>query len=111
MHKNEENIRVLLRIRPVQEGGEESCIKCTSCTDLAVKIPNQPVSQFSCDRCFGEKCSQRDFFQNSGIIGILDHVLQGFSSTIFAYGPTGNTVRDLCGGDFIKSCSELGLFA
>ena len=89
IRKIPENIKVLLRLRPKQDDEGETCVSCASNNTLIVNVPNQPSSEFTCDQCFSEDCSQHDFFERSGVDEILDHVLQGYSSTIFAYGPTG----------------------
>ncbi|KAH8051985.1 hypothetical protein JL722_10431 [Aureococcus anophagefferens] len=42
-----------------------------------------------CDRAFDDGANQLEFFEGSGLIGLLDAVLRGFRSTAFAYGQTG----------------------
>lgn len=55
---------------------------------------NQIVFDYSCiiyfQKVFGEETTQQQFFSESGIVPILDSVLnEGYSASIFAYGQTG----------------------
>ncbi|KAJ1493311.1 kinesin motor domain-containing protein, partial [Baffinella frigidus] len=40
--------------------------------------------------CFGPSCPQDQLFEGSGLKTLLDHILEGYSATAFAYGPTGS---------------------
>ena len=42
--------------------------------------------QFTYDLCFGPEASQDDVFGDSGIVDLLKFALEGYSSTVFAYG-------------------------
>ena len=45
---------------------------------------------FTFNRVFGEDVSQADVFEGSGVKGLIDSVLEGYSCTVFAYGQTGS---------------------
>ena len=45
---------------------------------------------FTFDVVLGEKMTQDDVFEKSGIRELIDFALEGFSTTIFAYGQTGS---------------------
>ena len=36
--------------------------------------------------CFGPSCPQDELFEGSGLKTLLDHILEGYSATAFAYG-------------------------
>ena len=92
--ESSENVRVLVRLRPgFSEPNMQTVfgIKCISDTELVLQVPKQKVKNvYSYDGCFDSSCSQHTLFEKSGIDQILDKVLSGYSSTIFAYGPTGS---------------------
>ena len=83
---------MIVRLRPLDEHSKGTeFVRRTSDRTLVVENPRQKSAQaFQYDQCFDSTSSQDDMFSNSGIIPILDHVLEGYSSTVFAYGPTGS---------------------
>ena len=47
-------------------------------------------TSYQFNQCFGTECSQEKLFESCGVLPLLDHVLEGYSATVFAYGPTGS---------------------
>eukprot|EP01006_Ploeotia_vitrea_P030596 TRINITY_DN62974_c0_g1_i1.p1 TRINITY_DN62974_c0_g1~~TRINITY_DN62974_c0_g1_i1.p1 ORF type:complete len:1046 (+),score=189.78 TRINITY_DN62974_c0_g1_i1:69-3206(+) len=84
--RKDENIRVCVRARPLaareQAGVEIDTI------DGSVIIPSQGKT-FSYDSCFDEKFEQEDIF-NKELCPLVEYVLEGFNSTVFAYGQSGS---------------------
>ncbi|KAJ1486563.1 P-loop containing nucleoside triphosphate hydrolase protein [Baffinella frigidus] len=95
-----ENIRVVVRVRPLtqeeRKRGDEEHITCVSERSLQVmdtkqvQARQQTGTAFQFGRVFGPETTQDHLFANSGITSLLDHVLEGYSATVFAYGPTGS---------------------
>jgi len=97
--RESENIRVIVRVRPLDERelrrGEDENISCVRANTVQVAEQNgkgkgQKSVAYQFDRCFGPECTQELLFEECGVLPLLDHVLEGYSSTIFAYGPTGS---------------------
>ena len=90
----EENISVVVRIRPLQsfekENGETSCVKAASGgKEVHVKVGPQEAQVFSCNKCFGKETKQTPFFEESGITSLLDSAIEGYKVCAFAFGQTG----------------------
>jgi len=95
-----ENIRVVVRVRPLtkdeRQQGDEEHISCVGERSLQVMDTKQAPGRaqtgtaFQFGRVFGPETTQDFLFANSGIASLLDHVLEGYSATVFAYGPTGS---------------------
>lgn len=97
-----ENVRVIVRVRPITTAedsrGDEELVHCSSENSLQVFDPNQQrgvgrantALQYNFEQCFGTRTTQDDLFKASGITTLLGHVCEGFSATVFAYGPTGS---------------------
>jgi len=99
-----EKVKVVVRVRPMttkeRQHGEEELVRCVS--DRSVQILEQQVGQgvrgsraqtalaYQFERCFGQETTQEELFEGCGVKEMLDHVLEGYSATVFAYGPTGS---------------------
>ena len=99
MMKDAENVRVVVRVRPLTEreecSGDSELVSCQG--DRSVQVIEQhgrgrPVTgtAFQFNQCFGVECGQEQLFERCGVLSLLDHVLDGYSATVFAYGPTGS---------------------
>ena len=110
MIETEENIKIVVRIRPIQQHekqkGEKSSIKpiddgrqvqviafqfCIKLFHwlfcwLKIKVGPLEAKNFRCTQCFSKTISQETFFQNCGIIELLDSVPSGYRSCLFAFG-------------------------
>ena len=92
-----ENVRVVVRVRPMNEKELEG--RCQNIIDvdtlnniITICNPNatreEPLKVFSFDAVFDSKATQVDIY-NETARPIIDKVLQGYNGTIFAYGQTG----------------------
>ena len=83
-----ESIKVLVRVRPLnpnEEVSEASAVRITSSTTLSVETSDGKRSfQCSYDAVLGPSSQQTDVY--STVRECTGSVLQGFNSTIFAYG-------------------------
>ena len=88
-----EHIGVILRVRPLSQrerkGGCEKSVRRHGEHALEIKSEGAAPMICRCDRAFDDGANQLEFFEGSGLIGLLDAVLRGFRSTAFAYGQTG----------------------
>lgn len=50
----------------------------------------QRALSYSFFSVLGPEVTQQQVFERCGAIDLLDHVIRGYSATIFAYGPTGS---------------------
>jgi len=87
-------IQVYCRIRPIPSNLESSCIKIISDTDIQIYCPpdERGVSkegQFSYKKIFTEHETQEMVFQDLGL-PLIEQLLAGKSSLIFAYGISGS---------------------
>jgi len=87
-------IQVYCRLRPISSNLESSCIKVVSETDLQIYCPpdEKGVSkegQFSYKKIFSEYETQEVVFQDLGL-PLIEQLLLGKSSLIFAYGISGS---------------------
>lgn len=90
----EENIRVIVRSRPLnakeRKAGDESCVaRAMEGKEVQIRVNAREAQAFRCDSMFMDETSQEDFFNKSGVISLLDSALGGFRSTVFAFGQTG----------------------
>lgn len=92
-----ENVRVVLRIRPLSETeGKSGCREIVSAdrvsNTVSVINPKSTVEElpkvFSFDAIFGTDSTQVDVY-NETARPIVEKVLAGYNGTIFAYGQTG----------------------
>ncbi len=95
---NTDNIRVIVRCRPLNEREiqrrEDSAVHAdgSNCLKIVSNGPSGTQSQksFRFNRVFLGESSQKEFFQGSGITTLLDSCLDGYAATAFAYGQTGS---------------------
>jgi hypothetical protein len=92
-HETSENIKVCLRIRPMnlQEQGRNdlNCIEPVSSNQLIFTNKNMRRS-YTYNLVFGPDTTQEDIFYNCSVNKLIDSALEGYSVTIFAYGQTGS---------------------
>jgi hypothetical protein len=87
----EENIKVAVRIRPIQRSeqlrGEQPCVKSIrEGKEVQVQIGTLDAQVYRCSSCFPPDASQASFFEASGITDLLDSAMQGYRACTFAYG-------------------------
>ncbi|KAL4493521.1 hypothetical protein ABPG72_007529 [Tetrahymena utriculariae] len=86
------NIRVVLRCRPlnkleIEQGGEQ-CVRIIDDSTVQVSVAgDEQPHQFSFDKIFPSDTRQIDVFKEVGQ-PVLECIMQGINSTIFAYGQT-----------------------
>lgn len=90
----EENIKVVVRIRPLQlnekKKGDYSCVKpLNSGKEVQIKVGPLDAQTYKCHKCFPIETTQEDFFAESGIVDLLDSSIAGYHSCAFAFGQTG----------------------
>ncbi|XP_062564211.1 kinesin-like protein KIF3A [Armigeres subalbatus] len=92
-----ENVRVVVRVRPMDknetESGSQNIIKPDKCNRcVTVYKPNanssEPPKVYYFDNVFGEESTQIDLYIDTAR-PIVDKVLEGYNGTILAYGQTG----------------------
>ncbi|XP_047970234.1 kinesin-like protein KIN-5D isoform X2 [Salvia hispanica] len=91
------NVRVIVRCRPLSEDDEArfhtpmviSCNDSRSEVCLVQSIANKQIQRtFLFDKVFGSSSQQKDLYDQA-VRPIVFEVLEGYTSTIFAYGQTG----------------------
>jgi hypothetical protein len=89
-----EQIQVVVRIRPIQpverRNGDEVVAKpVPGAKEVQLKVGAMDAHLFPCKRCFGRETSQEAFFDDSGIVTLLDMAMRGLKACAFAFGQTG----------------------
>lgn len=93
----EEKVNVVVRIRPLQgheiAKGQTTAVRATSNAQLKneveVKVGPQDAQLFRCSKCFSHQTTQGEFFEESGIVDLLDSAMAGYRVCAFAFGQTG----------------------
>ena len=95
-------VRVIVRVRPLIQG--ESILAKRSTTNTSGQMDlntnnnsislkfdarNKPPKTFGFDKVCDGTMDQRTFYQAIGVKGMIRQVVNGYHSTIFAYGQTG----------------------
>jgi hypothetical protein len=88
MNDNIENIKVLVRIRPLKDPFQPKCILRIDDYNLQIVTEKRELKSFSYDFIADEDSEQSLIFEKGGK-SICDYVLQGYNGTIFVYGQTG----------------------
>jgi len=97
VNKDSDNVRVIVRCRPMNSKEEEMGTKMAVKVDevrgsITVANPaknsSDPPKVFTFDRVFAPECKQTDVY-NDGARPFVESVLEGYNGTIFAYGQTG----------------------
>jgi len=93
-----EGVKVIIRLRPLNQAEvlAEDCRRAVTCTDAYTltispdkkKQRSEEACTFTFDSVHQEGSSQAEVFQEVGI-PIIENVIAGYNSTIFAYGQTG----------------------
>lgn len=95
--KDRENVRVVVRVRPLSDSEKKANFACTvesddlNCSVLVKNLSAQagePPKVFTFDSVFGPDSKQVDVY-NLAARPIVENVLEGYNGTIFAYGQTG----------------------
>jgi len=89
-----DRIQVVVRIRPMQgqerRNGDEVVAKpVPGAKEVQLKVGPMDAQLFPCRFCFGRETSQEAFFDDSGIVELLDMALTGQKACAFAFGQTG----------------------
>lgn len=105
-----ENIRVLVRCRPLSEkektNGHKSCVDLDlGANTVTVKNVIGEPDRFTFDAVINNSFSQKDIFTQY-IMPLTDSVLDGFNATVFAYGQSGSgkthTMTGVMGNDAME---------
>ena len=90
-----ESVRVMVRVRPMNNKEKEtSCKFCveidTTLHQITLNKPSESDSQklFSYDNVFAPDCPQQKIYEESAF-SLVESVVEGYNGTIFAYGQTG----------------------
>ena len=109
----EENIRVVVRSRPLNDkerkAGEDSCVaRANEGREVQIRVNAREAQAFRCDSMLMAETTQEDFFNKSGIINLLDSALGGYRACVFAFGQTGagKTHTVIGGSTFVQSRHE-----
>lgn len=94
--KKTTNVNVCVRCRPLNDSEKKSgaggTVKCDTAgatvTLTTGKGEKKTSKEFQFDRVFGAYSTQEEVF-NTTVRPIVDEVLEGYNSTLFAFGPTG----------------------
>jgi hypothetical protein len=90
----EENIQVVVRIRPMQaeekKSGDVPCVKAVNeGREVQVKVGPLDAQVYRCNRCFNPETNQQEFFSECGITELIDSATEGYRACAFAFGQTG----------------------
>ena len=88
MNENIENIKVIVRIRPMKDPFHQKSILKIDDSTLQIVTEKREFKTFSYDFIADEDSEQSLIFEKGGKV-ICDYVLQGYNGTIFVYGQTG----------------------
>ncbi|KAL3316234.1 Kinesin-like protein kif3b [Cichlidogyrus casuarinus] len=98
LKKDSECVRVVIRCRPMSEKerteGYSSCIRSINFPKGTIEIvdpraaKNAETRTFTFDAVYGENSKQTELYEES-FSALVQSALEGFNSTIFAYGQTG----------------------
>lgn len=94
MSAEEENVQVVVRIRPMQanekKNGDIPCVKAISQgKEVQVKVGPLEAQNYRCHKCFNPDTTQDTFFEECGITDMINSTMEGFRTCVFAYGQTG----------------------
>jgi hypothetical protein len=90
----EENVKVVVRVRPMQtmekKNGDIPCVKASDDgKEVQVKVGPLDAQVYKCNKCFPNDSTQALFFSESGITSLLDSAIEGYRACAFAFGQTG----------------------
>jgi len=75
------------------DAGHESCCQVSDDRSVLVRVGPSAPSQwrkYVFDACLPDDRSQKQVFQESGVVYLLDEALAGYAATVLAYGQTGS---------------------
>eukprot|EP00658_Telonema_sp_P-2_P039287 TRINITY_DN2810_c0_g1_i2.p1 TRINITY_DN2810_c0_g1~~TRINITY_DN2810_c0_g1_i2.p1 ORF type:complete len:359 (+),score=93.54 TRINITY_DN2810_c0_g1_i2:190-1266(+) len=84
-------VRVVVRVRPMNSyelQDDQSVAEVIREDTLQIATPVAQRS-WNFDHCFGPQTMQEDFFEECGVLDLVQAALDGYSATMFAYGQTG----------------------
>lgn len=92
----EENVQVVIRIRPMQtdekKNGDIPCVTASGeGRHVQVKVGPLDGQSYKCNRCFSPETNQVSFFNESGITDLLDSASEGYRACAFAFGNVNNS--------------------
>lgn len=98
-----ENVQVVVRVRPknareIREEGKDVVMLDHSTNSVSVDEGSGTMRTFAFDGCYDNKFSQRQIF-NDSILPVVETVINGYNSTIFAYGQSGTGKTHTISGD------------
>lgn len=107
---SEENVRVLIRVRPINDfearKGDNPSVRITDGKTVTVDTPSDGPTSFKFDNCLDSSCNQEQMFQDSGVQQLIHDTLQGYHTTLFAFGQTGaGKTYTMIGGDYGNEAS------
>lgn len=107
---NEENVLVVVRIRPIQRSeeakGEKPCVESIgNGKEVQVKTGPLDAHTYRCNACFPSDTSQLSFFTQCGVTNLLDSALSGYRACAFAFGQTGAGKTYSCFGPSMDNIS------
>ena len=88
MNSNNDNIKVIIRIRPTKDSFHQKSLAKLDDTNLQIVTDKRELKNFTYDYIADEDSDQALIFDKGGK-EICDYVLQGYNGTIFVYGQTG----------------------
>lgn len=90
-------MRAVVRLRPLLpfevDAGHESCCQVADDRSILVRVGPSTGHQwrkYVFDACLPDDRSQKQVFQDSGVVYLLDEALAGYAATVLAYGQTGS---------------------
>lgn len=93
-NNNNENIKVCLRIRPLNSNevnrNKKECLEVLNQFEVNFNSNKSVNKRFRLDYVFHKESTQEDVFNTCSISSLIDDVLDGYSVTVFAYGQTGS---------------------
>eukprot|EP00435_Cladocopium_sp_Y103_P049109 s1061_g14.t1 len=91
------SVRAVVRLRPLLpfevDAGHESCCQVADDRSILVRVGPSTGHQwrkYVFDACLPDDRSQKQVFQDSGVVYLLDEALAGYAATVLAYGQTGS---------------------
>ena len=104
----EENVLVVVRIRPLQETErarkEAPCVEAISNgKEVQVKTGPLDAHTYRCNACFPSGTTQAAFFEACGVTSLLDSAMLGYRACAFAFGQTGAGKTFTCFGPSMDS--------
>ncbi|EPZ35610.1 kinesin-domain-containing protein [Rozella allomycis CSF55] len=88
VQSGKDEVNLESQIRVVVRDDRYSVLALDDGQTIQVTIPEGPPKGLTFHKVHTETCTQKQLFDESGVINLLDRALEGYSVTIFAYGQT-----------------------